>query len=420
MVKQIHKRFTDDQVKLLLDLYLNKAITLKEVCQQLGCRRSRFFQILKKYRNGPEAFTIAYARHVPHHHLPKEIDVAIREELKKEYDLIRDPKIPVNEYNYAYTRDEVVRRIGQKVSAQTVRNRAKKWGYYCPRMKKEKSPPREVVTNAVGMLLQHDSSTHQWSPYADKPWTLITTLEDHSRYLLYADFVEREATWAHIQATQSVILKYGAGLLYYVDSHSIFRYVCHQNSIWRNQRLGTDEALTQWRIVLKKCKMQVTYALSANAKGKVERPYRWLQDRIVRNCARERVIDIEQARAILQREQQRYNEHQVHSTTGEIPTIRFEKAVREGRNCFKPFQLLPPYTSVKDIFCLHEYRKVDGYNRIMWESQKIEVPLPLPQGTVIELHILPYSERIEVRLWYQDRVRKIIYYKRRQTDDSRV
>ncbi len=73
-----------------------------------------------------------------------------------------------------------------------MRNRAKEWGYFIPKRKKEKAPPREVVTEAAGMLLQHDSSHHKWSPYSDKKWTLITTLEDYSRYLLYADFVEVE------------------------------------------------------------------------------------------------------------------------------------------------------------------------------------------------------------------------------------
>jgi len=62
---QIHKQVTDDQVKLLLDLYAKHAVTLKQVLQQLGCGRARFYQLLKKYRAAPERFTIAYARHRP-------------------------------------------------------------------------------------------------------------------------------------------------------------------------------------------------------------------------------------------------------------------------------------------------------------------------------------------------------------------
>ena len=76
------------------------------------------------------------------------------------------------------------------------------------------------------MLLQHDSSHHKWSPYSDKKWALITTIEDYSRYLLYADFIEKETTWAHIQAVENVVLKWGIGLSYmwYLMKH-ILKFV---------------------------------------------------------------------------------------------------------------------------------------------------------------------------------------------------
>lgn len=411
MARQLHKRVTDDQLKMLLNMYLNKTITLQQVLQQLECSDRRFYQILKKYQKAPEKFTIAYARNTPQHRSPKKVDKVIREELQKDRKLIGNKEIPIWQYNYAAVRDNVIKRINRKISAQTVRNRAKEWGYWIYKVRKEKAPPREVVTEAAGMLLQHDSSHHKWSPYADKKWVLITTLEDYSRYLLYADFVEVETTWAHIHAVESVVLKYGVGLTYYVDSHSIFRFVCHQDSIWHRQIKGTDEVLTQWKRVVEKCNMQVWYALSAQAKGKIERPYRWLQDRIVRRCAHEHVTDIQQAKTVLQQELHRYNEKQVHSTTGEIPGIKLRKAFKEGRNCFKPFKLQSPYRSIRDIFCLHELRKVDGYNKISWNGNKIAVPISLPQGTEIELHVILDRNRTEVRLWYKEKVLKVIHYK---------
>ena len=45
--------------------------------------------------------------------------------------------------------------------------------------------------------------------------------------------------------------------------------------------------------------VDVSYALSPQAKGKVERPYQWLQDRIVRTCALEKISAMEEVRAIL-------------------------------------------------------------------------------------------------------------------------
>jgi hypothetical protein len=40
--------------------------------------------------------------------------------------------------------------------------------------------------------VQHDASTHQWSPFGQEKWTLVTSLDDYSRKLLNADFVSQE------------------------------------------------------------------------------------------------------------------------------------------------------------------------------------------------------------------------------------
>jgi hypothetical protein len=101
------------------------------------------------------------------------------------------------------------------------------------------------------------------------------------------------------------------------------------------------------------------------------------------------VEEISQGRIVLQQELHRYNEEQVHSATEEIPGIRLQKALREGRSFLKPIKLLAPYQSIKDIFCLHESRKVNGYNQISWNGSIIPLPVSLPQGTEIELHIVP-------------------------------
>ena len=110
--------------------------------------------------------------------------------------------------------------------------------------KKEGTRPRGGYT-AIGALIQHDASHHKWSPYAGERWVLITSLDDFSRKILYADFLEQESTWAHIKAAESVMLAYGIPLRYYVDSLRVFRFVQGRDSIWRKRVLQTDEAEPQ-------------------------------------------------------------------------------------------------------------------------------------------------------------------------------
>lgn len=254
----------------------------------------------------------------------------------------------------------------------------------------------------MGELIQHDSSHHRWSPYIDEKWYLITSLDDYSRCLLYAALVEKETRWTHISALEEVLLKYGFSLKYYVDNHSIFRFIERRDSVWKKHCLKTDEVDPQWKRVLNECRVNVTYALSPQAKGKIERPYRWLQDRIVRTCARENIRKIEDAREVLSYEVKRYNGQQIHSTTGEIPIIRLERAIREGKSLFRPFQVPSPYESSKDIFCIREERTTNAYRKISIDGLELKVPGVDPYEQV-ELRMVPDKETglIEIRLWYR-------------------
>ena len=268
-----------------------------------------------------------------------------------------------------------------------------------------------MVTTAVGALIQHDASHHKWSPYAGERWVLITSIDDYSRKILYADFLEQETTWAHIKAAESVMLAYGIPLRYYVDSLRVFRFVQGRDSVWRKHVLQTDEADPQWRQVMRCLGVDVSYALSPQAKGKIERPYRWLQDRIVRTCAIENITAIVDGRAALKEELNRYNNHQVHSTTGEVPSLRFDKARKEGKSLFRPFALPHPYTSTQDVFCLRETRRVNGYRKISLSNHDIPAP-NVPLREEVEVHLIPDVDRgaLEVRIWWENRMVNSVTY----------
>jgi hypothetical protein len=397
---QLHNNFSDEEVKQLLLWYENGTMTKAEILKQLGIKDSRFYLLLKAFRNNSKGFSIAYGRDYANRQLPPNIVARIRRELEIDKRLIDNPNMPIMFYNYSSIRDEVEKHTGYPLSAPTVINYAKKWGYYIERPKHRSSiHTREVLTNHVGMLLQHDASLHQWSPYArdsrGQPikWSLITTLDDHSRKILYAGMFERESVLTHIEALESVILNYGVGIAYYSDNHSIFRYVANRDQqIHLNRNLGTDDIAPQWKQCVEAVGMKVTYAMSPEAKGKIERPYRWLQDRIVRRAARQNARTIDEVRSILNSEIDRYNNRQVHSTTGEIPSLRFTNATNGSRSCFRPLNLdetKPPVTSTKDLFCLRTERKVNGYGQVSFCGMKLDVPQHLADGTTLTLHIIP-------------------------------
>jgi len=405
--QQVHRRLSEDQVKAILDKYLARELKAKEAMRYLGIGRTRLFQLAKAYGEAKETFSIAYERNTPTRQLDQAIEKNIIKELKLEkIQIIDDPNVPVTRYNYSYIQNLLREKYDQTVSVPTIIGRAKQHGFW-----KEKPPKkihdREVITNYVGELIQHDSSHHLFSPDAKVKWYLITSLDDHSRGMLYANLFERETSWNHIMAVESVVLRYGIPYAYYADQHSIFRYVKNRdtNNPWNTYTKFTDDVDPQWKQVLKELKIEPIYALSPQAKGKIERPYQWLQDHLVRNCVRNNVTTLTRARKILNYEVNQYNYHRVHSTTGEIPMIRFQRALRNNQSLFNKFEIMPPHQSVKDIFCLRITRTIDAYRTVSIQNVKFIIPNGIPRQEV-ELRFHPdlVTGITEVRFWMHGRL----------------
>jgi len=408
---QIHKRFSDEQVKALFEKYERGEIERKYVQEILGIKKSRFFTLLAQFRQNPEEFSIQYHRNSPTRVIAKDIEDNIIKELALEKQLIEDPNIPIKGYNYSYIKDLLERKYNQKVSLSTVIRKAKAYGYYKCRKKTSSSHEREVLTNYAGELIQHDSSFHLWAPLSAEKWYLITSLDDFSRFILYARLQRRESSWVHIKALEAVFLRYGLPYSYYVDCHRIFRFVQGRDSVWRKHHTLTDEATPQWKQVLDDCGVKVVYALSPQAKGKIERPFGWLQDRLIRTCVREDIRTIEEAQRVLDREVQRYNYRQVHSTTGEIPAMRFERALRDGRSLFREFKVPGSYESPKDIFCLRTQRIVNYSGQISLKGLKLKLN-KVKTGDLIDVRIYPLDEEVsELRLWREGTLIEVFHIK---------
>ena len=407
---QLHKKFTDSQVKDLLARYLNREIPRNYIQEILGIKRRRLCELVCAYRQDPETFSIAYERKRTSRKIAESAEKNILKELTLEKTLIDNKDVPIRCYNYSYVKDRLQDQYKQKVSVPTIITRAKKYGFYLKRPKRS-IHDRQVLTHYIGQLIQHDSSFHLWAPATKQKWHLITSLDDFSRFILYAELLIRETSWDHIVALQTVFLKHGLPYSYYVDSHSIFRFVQGRDSAWRDHYKLTDDVDTQWKQVLDDCSVKITYALSPQAKGKIERPYGWLQDRLVRSCVRDNVTDIRQARTLLRREIHRYNYQQVHSTTMQIPFFRFQNARRQKKSLFRDFRIKPPYQSVKDIFCLRLQRIVDPYRRVSIANNLIPVSHAFP-GQTLNIRFYNFSRGMtELRFWCDDRLLDVQQFK---------
>ncbi len=67
---QLHKRFTDSQVKDLIKRYLNKEVERKYIQEILDIKKRRFFILVKQYKKNPENFSIQYTRKSKNRKIP--------------------------------------------------------------------------------------------------------------------------------------------------------------------------------------------------------------------------------------------------------------------------------------------------------------------------------------------------------------
>jgi len=132
---------------------------------QISVCKTRFFALLKEYRQDPETFILCYRRATRGRLLPA-VEAEIERELLREKEIVEDRRLPISGYNYSAVRDRLLKK-GIRVSLTTIVRRAKRLGCYKPR-RKRKAHDHEVMTASIGALLQHDASTQLWSPLAQE------------------------------------------------------------------------------------------------------------------------------------------------------------------------------------------------------------------------------------------------------------
>ena len=121
---QLHRRFMNEEVRVLFRGYCQGSLTRSAVQRTLGIGKTRFFALLKEYRRDSEAFSVFYERATPSRLTPS-VEQEIASELPREKRTVEDRRLPISGYNYSALRDRLAKR-GIKVSVTTIIDRAKR------------------------------------------------------------------------------------------------------------------------------------------------------------------------------------------------------------------------------------------------------------------------------------------------------
>ena len=128
--------------------------------------------------------------------------------------------------------------------------------------------------DCVGELVQVDGCEHWWFEDRGPQCTLLVFIDDATGRLMHLQFVESESTFAYFAAARAYLEAWGKPVAFYSDKHGVFRV---------NQRgaLGGD-GMTQFGRALHALNIDIICANTSQAKGRVERAHKTLQDRLVK------------------------------------------------------------------------------------------------------------------------------------------
>lgn len=147
-----------------------------------------------------------------------------------------------------------------------------------------------------GELVQADGSPHAWFEERCPVCDLIVFIDDATGKLLWLEFVESENTRAYFISMKKYILIHGKPLALYVDKHSVFRVNTNNN---QSSSTTDSKTLTQFGRALEELSIEMIYANSAQAKGRVERANKTLQDRLVKEMRLKNISSLEEGNRYL-------------------------------------------------------------------------------------------------------------------------
>ena len=242
--------------------------------------------------------------------------------------------------------EKLAERECRSISKETIRNWMIKAGMWTPKQKKKvRIYQRRERRASEGELLQADGSDHKWFENRAPRCTLLVAIDDVTGKVT-ARFETEETTAGYFRLMKEYIEKRGAPMAMYTDRYSVFKV---------NQ--GEEEKLTQFGRAMKELDIELIYARTPQAKGRVERANGTLQDRLVKELRLQNISSIEAANAFLPEFLTKYNQ-------------KFGKEPRSSFNAHRP---LKQKENLQHILCEKATRKLSKDLEVSFEGQIYQI-----------------------------------------------
>jgi transposase len=229
-------------------------------------------------------------------------------------------------------------RDGISISDETLRGWLIEAGLWKKKRKGKKHRQWRPRKDRYGEMVQVDGSSHDWFEGRGPACVLMGYIDDATGKV-YGRFYEYEGTIPAMESFRRYIRKYGIPMSLYMDKHSTYKSTGEPTI---EEQLNGTEPVSEFGRALKELGVELIHAHSPQAKGRVERLFNTLQDRLVKEMRLSGISSIAEANEFLKEYLPIYNR-------------RFAKKAAQRENLHRP---IPKGLNLHRILCIKTERTV--------------------------------------------------------------
>jgi transposase len=244
---------------------------------------------------------------------------------------------------------------GLTLSREALRRLLRQAGLGSPRKRRAPAHRQRRLRSArEGEMVQLDGSPHDWLEGRGPRLTALGFQDDATGKILAAEFFLSESALGYFTLLRQLLRRHGIPLAFYGDHSGIF---VRNDDFWSiEEQLAGKRRPTQFGRALEQLGITFIAARSPQAKGRVERLWGVLQDRLCSELRLARACDLDSANAVLRAFVADYNR-------------RFARRSREMQTAWRPAP-----ENLERICCFVHPRVVSNDNIVQWEGQRFQIP----------------------------------------------
>ena len=314
-------------------------LSVDNAANMLALTRRQIFRLLKLYRQDGAAAIRHKARGKPPNN--------------RIHKAKRDYALSLIKENYpdfgpTLAAEMLAEHHGFKVSRETVRKWMQEDGLWLSRKQRRTFHQPRLRRECFGELIQIDGSDHRWFEDRGGPCTLLVFIDDATSTLMDLRFVKSESTFSYFEALESYLHTHGRPVAFYSGKHTVFR-------VAKEDAKG-GARITQFGRALSELNIEILCANSSQAKGRVERANRTLQDRLVKELRLAGVSNMEAGNAFREGFKARFN-------------AKFAKAPAKPDNLHRALNVEPD--RLAEVLCWRENRYVGKQLTFSYDRKRI-------------------------------------------------